>query len=162
MLQMLLLQLLPKSANALSSCSWAAFLILSLLVLVGVADTVAKTQYNKITLVVILAGVIAAICSINMVVRNLAQFIPYINWWFCWGSHIQIAVHGRADGANALLVRHRSWYKAGKEVVCHQELIITFYCSSTINGAFASCYFFDMYIERFKSIHPKLLFYNRF
>lgn len=115
----------------------------------GVADTVAKTAHTmEINLVVILAGVIAAICW------NL------LTWWLgipSSSSHTliggfagaavahAIAVHGFSgyigeDGATHYWYEIVSWYKAGKDggMPSGVLIIIAFIVLAPLLGAFAS------------------------
>jgi PiT family inorganic phosphate transporter len=115
----------------------------------GVADTVAKTAHTmEINLVVILAGVIAAICW------NL------LTWWLgipSSSSHTliggfagaavahAIAVHGFSayigeDGATHYWYEIVSWYKAGKDggMPSGVIIIIAFIVLAPLLGAFAS------------------------
>ncbi|MEN2399977.1 inorganic phosphate transporter [Flavobacterium sp. MC2016-06] len=115
----------------------------------GVADTVAKTAHTmEINLVVILAGVIAAICW------NL------LTWWLgipSSSSHTliggfagaavahAIAVHGfsgyaGADGTTHYWYEIVSWYKAGKDggMPSGVIIIIAFIVLAPLLGAFAS------------------------
>ncbi|MFZ0595522.1 MAG: inorganic phosphate transporter, partial [Flavobacterium sp.] len=115
----------------------------------GVADTVAKTADTmQIDLVVILAGVIAAICW------NL------LTWWLgipSSSSHTliggfagaaiahAIAVHGfsgyvGADGTTHYWYQIVSWYKAGKDggMPSGVLIIIAFIVLAPLLGAFAS------------------------
>jgi PiT family inorganic phosphate transporter len=134
----------------------------------GVADTVAKTANTmEITLVVILAGVIAAICW------NL------LTWWLgipSSSSHTliggfagaaiahSIAVHGfsgyiGADGATYYWYDIVSWYKASKDggMPSGVLIIIAFIVLAPLMGAFAS-YTISIWLLNAsrKSIYPKL------
>ncbi|AWG23169.1 inorganic phosphate transporter [Flavobacterium faecale] len=134
----------------------------------GVADTVAKTANSmEITLVVILAGVIAAICW------NL------LTWWLgipSSSSHTliggfagaalahSIAQHGfagylGADGATHYWYEIVSWYKAGKDggVPSGVLIIIAFIVLAPLMGAIAS-YLISIWLLNAsrKSIYPKL------
>jgi PiT family inorganic phosphate transporter len=134
----------------------------------GVADTVAKTANTmEITLVVILAGVIAAICW------NL------LTWWLgipSSSSHTliggfagaaiahSIAIHGfseyiGADGATHYWYDIVSWYKAGKDggMPSGVLIIIAFIVLAPLMGAFAS-YLISIWLLNAsrKSIYPKL------
>jgi len=134
----------------------------------GVADTVAKTAHTMdINLVVILAGVIAAICW------NL------LTWWMgipSSSSHTliggfagaalahAIAVHGFADylteeGATAHWYNIVSWYKAGKDggLPSGVVIVIAFIVLAPLVGAIAS-YFISVWLltASKKSIFPKL------
>lgn len=134
----------------------------------GVADTVAKTANTmEITLVVILAGVIAAICW------NL------LTWWLgipSSSSHTliggfagaaiahSIAAHGfsgyiGADGATHYWYDIVSWYKAGKDggMPSGVLIIIAFIVLAPLMGALAS-YLISIWLLNAsrKSIYPKL------
>ena len=134
----------------------------------GVADTVAKTaQTMEINLVVILAGVIAAICW------NL------LTWWLgipSSSSHTliggfagaalahAIAVHGfsgyvLADGTTSHWYNIVSWYKAGKDggIPSGVIIVIAFIVLAPLVGAFAS-YLISIWLLNAskKSILPKL------
>jgi PiT family inorganic phosphate transporter len=134
----------------------------------GVADTVAKTANTmEITLVVILAGVIAAICW------NL------LTWWFgipSSSSHTliggfagaaiahSIAMHGfsgyiGADGTTHYWYEIVSWYKASKDggVPSGVLIIIAFIVLAPLVGAIAS-YLISIWLLNAsrKSIYPKL------
>lgn len=134
----------------------------------GVADTVAKTAHTmEINLVVILAGVIAAICW------NL------LTWWLgipSSSSHTliggfagaavahAIAVHGFSgyigeDGATHYWYEIVSWYKAGKDggMPSGVIIIIAFIVLAPLIGALAS-YLISIWLLNAsrKSIGPKL------
>jgi PiT family inorganic phosphate transporter len=134
----------------------------------GVADTVAKTAHTmEIDLVVILAGVIAAICW------NL------LTWWLgipSSSSHTliggfagaavahAIAVHGfsgyvGADGATHYWYEIVSWYKAGKDggMPSGVIIIIAFIVLAPLIGAIAS-YLISIWLLNAsrKSIGPKI------
>jgi len=134
----------------------------------GVADTVAKTANTMdINLVVILAGIIAAICW------NL------LTWWLgipSSSSHTliggfagaalahAIAVHGFAgylteDGTTAHWYNIVSWYKAGKEggLPSGVVIVIAFIVLAPLLGALAS-YLISIWMlsASKKSILPKL------
>ncbi|MCR4030146.1 MULTISPECIES: inorganic phosphate transporter [Flavobacterium] len=134
----------------------------------GVADTVAKTAHTmEINLVVILAGVIAAICW------NL------LTWWLgipSSSSHTliggfagaavahAIAVHGfsgyvGADGATHYWYEIVSWYKAGKDggMPSGVIIIIAFIVLAPLIGAIAS-YLISIWLLNAsrKSIGPKI------
>jgi len=134
----------------------------------GVADTVAKTAHTmEINLVVILAGVIAAICW------NL------LTWWLgipSSSSHTliggfagaavahAIAVHGFSgyvgeDGATHYWYEIVSWYKAGKDggMPSGVLIIIAFIVLAPLLGAFAS-YLISIWLLNAsrKSIFPKI------
>ncbi|WP_035648446.1 inorganic phosphate transporter [Flavobacterium sp. ASV13] len=134
----------------------------------GVADTVAKTAHTmEINLVVILAGVIAAICW------NL------LTWWLgipSSSSHTliggfagaavahAIAVHGFSgyvgeDGATHYWYEIVSWYKAGKDggMPSGVLIIIAFIVLAPLLGALAS-YLISIWLLNAsrKSIWPKL------
>jgi PiT family inorganic phosphate transporter len=134
----------------------------------GVADTVAKTaQTMDINLVVILAGVIAAICW------NL------LTWWMgipSSSSHTliggfagaalahAIAVHGfsgyvLADGTTSHWYNIVSWYKAGKDggIPSGVIIVIAFIVLAPLVGAFAS-YLISIWLLNAskKNILPKL------
>ncbi|MBF4491617.1 inorganic phosphate transporter [Flavobacterium sp. JLP] len=134
----------------------------------GVADTVAKTAHTmEINLVVILAGVIAAICW------NL------LTWWLgipSSSSHTliggfagaavahAIAVHGFSgyigeDGATHYWYEIVSWYKAGKDggMPSGVLIIIAFIVLAPLLGAFAS-YLISIWLLNAsrKSIWPKI------
>ncbi|HSN49253.1 MAG TPA: inorganic phosphate transporter [Flavobacterium sp.] len=134
----------------------------------GVADTVAKTAHTmEINLVVILAGVIAAICW------NL------LTWWLgipSSSSHTliggfagaalahAIAVHGfsgyvLADGTTSHWYNIVSWYKAGKDggIPSGVIIVIAFIVLAPLVGAFAS-YLISIWLLNAskKSILPKL------
>lgn len=134
----------------------------------GVADTVAKTAHTmEINLVVILAGVIAAICW------NL------LTWWLgipSSSSHTliggfagaavahAIAVHGfsgyvDADGATHYWYQIVSWYKAGKDggMPSGVLIIIAFIVLAPLLGALAS-YLISIWLLNAsrKSIGPKI------
>ena len=134
----------------------------------GVADTVAKTAHTmEINLVVILAGVIAAICW------NL------LTWWLgipSSSSHTliggfagaavahAIAVHGFSgyvgeDGATHYWYEIVSWYKAGKDggMPSGVLIIIAFIVLAPLLGAFAS-YLISIWLLNAsrKSILPKI------
>ncbi len=134
----------------------------------GVADTVAKTAHTmEINLVVILAGVIAAICW------NL------LTWWLgipSSSSHTliggfagaalahAIAVHGfssyeLADGTTSYWYNIVSWYKAGKDggIPSGVIIVIAFIVLAPLVGALAS-YLISIWLLNTskKSILPKL------
>ena len=134
----------------------------------GVADTVAKTAHTMdINLVVILAGVIAAICW------NL------LTWWLgipSSSSHTliggfagaalahAIAVHGfggytTADGTTEHWYNIVSWYKAGKDggLPSGVVIVIAFIVLAPLVGAFAS-YLISIWLLNAskKRILPKL------
>ncbi|MDQ6469489.1 inorganic phosphate transporter [Flavobacterium sp. LHD-80] len=134
----------------------------------GVADTVAKTAHTmEINLVVILAGVIAAICW------NL------LTWWLgipSSSSHTliggfagaavahAIAVHGFSgyvgeDGATHYWYQIVSWYKAGKDggMPSGVLIIIAFIVLAPLLGALAS-YLISIWLLNAsrKSIWPKV------
>ncbi len=134
----------------------------------GVADTVAKTAHTmEINLIVILAGVIAAICW------NL------LTWWLgipSSSSHTliggfagaalahAIAVHGfssyeLADGTTSHWYNIVSWYKAGKDggVPSGVVIVIAFIVLAPLLGAIAS-YLISIWLlsTSKKSILPKL------
>ncbi len=134
----------------------------------GVADTVAKTAHTmEINLVVILAGVIAAICW------NL------LTWWLgipSSSSHTliggfagaalahAIAVHGfsgyeLADGTTSHWYNIVSWYKAGKDggIPSGVIIVIAFIVLAPLVGALAS-YLISIWLLNAskKSILPKL------
>lgn len=134
----------------------------------GVADTVAKTAHTmEINLVVILAGVIAAICW------NL------LTWWLgipSSSSHTliggfagaavahAIAVHGFSgyageDGTTHYWYEIVSWYKAGKDggMPSGVLIIIAFIVLAPLLGAFAS-YLISIWLLNAsrKSIGPKI------
>jgi PiT family inorganic phosphate transporter len=134
----------------------------------GVADTVAKTAHTmEINLVVILAGVIAAICW------NL------LTWWLgipSSSSHTliggfagaavahAIAVHGFSgylgeDGSTHYWYEIVSWYKAGKDggMPSGVIIIIAFIVLAPLLGAFAS-YLISIWLLNAsrKIIGPKL------
>lgn len=134
----------------------------------GVADTVAKTAHTmEINLVVILAGVIAAICW------NL------LTWWFgipSSSSHTliggfagaaiahAIAVHGFSgyvteDGTTAYWYDIVSWYKAGKDggLPSGVIIVIAFIVLAPLVGALAS-YLISIWLLNAskKSLLPKL------
>jgi PiT family inorganic phosphate transporter len=134
----------------------------------GVADTVAKTAHTmEINLVVILAGVIAAICW------NL------MTWWLgipSSSSHTliggfagaalahAIAVHGFSsyvlpDGTISHWYNIVSWYKAGKDggIPSGVVIVIAFIVLAPLVGAFAS-YLISIWLLNTskKSILPKL------
>jgi len=134
----------------------------------GVADTVAKTAHTmEINLVVILAGVIAAICW------NL------LTWWLgipSSSSHTliggfagaavahAIAVHGfsgyvDADGTTHYWYQIVSWYKAGKDggMPSGVLIIIAFIVLAPLLGALAS-YLISIWLLNAsrKSIGPKI------
>ena len=134
----------------------------------GVADTVAKTAHTmEINLVVILAGVIAAICW------NL------LTWWLgipSSSSHTliggfagaalahAIAVHGfsgyvLADGTTSHWYNIVSWYKAGKDggIPSGVIIVIAFIVLAPLVGAFAS-YLISIWLLNAskKNILPKL------
>jgi inorganic phosphate transporter, PiT family len=134
----------------------------------GVADTVAKTANTMdINLVVILAGIIAAICW------NL------LTWWLgipSSSSHTliggfagaalahAIAVHGfaeylTADGTTAHWYNIVSWYKAGKEggLPSGVVIVIAFIVLAPLLGALAS-YLISIWMlsASKKTILPKL------
>lgn len=134
----------------------------------GVADTVAKTAHTmEINLVVILAGVIAAICW------NL------LTWWLgipSSSSHTliggfagaavahAIAVHGFSgylleDGTTAYWYDIVSWYKAGKDggVPSGVSIIILFIVLAPLVGALMS-YLISIWLLNAskKTITPKL------
>lgn len=134
----------------------------------GVADTVAKTAHTmEINLVVILAGVIAAICW------NL------LTWWLgipSSSSHTliggfagaalahAIAVHGfssyeLADGTTSNWYNIVSWYKAGKDggMPSGVVIVIAFIVLAPLLGAIAS-YIISIWLLNTskKSILPKL------
>jgi PiT family inorganic phosphate transporter len=134
----------------------------------GVADTVAKTAHTmEINLVVILAGVIAAICW------NL------LTWWLgipSSSSHTliggfagaavahAIAVHGFSgyvgeDGATHYWYEIVSWYKAGKDGAMPSGvlIIIAFIVLAPLLGALAS-YLISIWLLNAsrKSIGPKI------
>ena len=134
----------------------------------GVADTVAKTAHTmEINLVVILAGVIAAICW------NL------LTWWLgipSSSSHTliggfagaavahAIAVHGFSgyvgeDGATHYWYEIVSWYKAGKDggMPSGVIIIIAFIVLAPLLGALAS-YLISIWLLNAsrKSIGPKI------
>jgi len=134
----------------------------------GVADTVAKTAHTmEINLVVILAGVIAAICW------NL------LTWWLgipSSSSHTliggfagaavahAIAVHGfsgyvGADGTTHYWYQIVSWYKAGKDggMPSGVLIIIAFIVLAPLLGAFAS-YLISIWLLNAsrKNIGPKI------
>ncbi|HEU0126276.1 MAG TPA: inorganic phosphate transporter, partial [Flavobacterium sp.] len=134
----------------------------------GVADTVAKTAHTmEINLVVILAGVIAAICW------NL------LTWWLgipSSSSHTliggfagaavahAIAVHGFSgyvgeDGATHYWYEIVSWYKAGKDggMPSGVIIIIAFIVLAPLIGAIAS-YLISIWLLNAsrKSIGPKI------
>lgn len=134
----------------------------------GVADTVAKTAHTmEINLVVILAGVIAAICW------NL------LTWWLgipSSSSHTliggfagaavahAIAVHGfsgyaAADGTTHYWYQIVSWYKAGKDggMPSGVLIIIAFIVLAPLLGALAS-YLISIWLLNAsrKSIGPKI------
>ena len=134
----------------------------------GVADTVAKTAHTmEINLVVILAGVIAAICW------NL------LTWWLgipSSSSHTliggfagaalahAIAVHGFSsyvspDGTISYWYNIVSWYKAGKDggIPSGVVIVIAFIVLAPLLGALAS-YLISIWLLNTskKSILPKL------
>ncbi|WP_456315668.1 anion permease [Pseudomonas shirazensis] len=134
----------------------------------GVADTVAKTAHTmEINLVVILAGVIAAICW------NL------LTWWLgipSSSSHTliggfagaavahAIAVHGFSgyvgeDGTTHYWYEIVSWYKAGKDggMPSGVLIIIAFIVLAPLLGALAS-YLISIWLLNAsrKSIYPKI------
>jgi len=134
----------------------------------GVADTVAKTAHTmEINLVVILAGVIAAICW------NL------LTWWLgipSSSSHTliggfagaalahAIAVHGFSsyvlpDGTTSHWYNIVSWYKAGKDggIPSGVIIVIAFIVLAPLVGAVAS-YLISIWLLNTskKSILPKL------
>lgn len=134
----------------------------------GVADTVAKTAHTmEINLVVILAGVIAAICW------NL------LTWWLgipSSSSHTliggfagaaiahAIAVHGFSgytgeDGATHYWYEIVSWYKAGKDggMPSGVIIIIAFIVLAPLLGALAS-YLISIWLLNAsrKNIFPKI------
>ncbi|MDQ8013860.1 MAG: inorganic phosphate transporter [Flavobacterium nitrogenifigens] len=134
----------------------------------GVADTVAKTAHTmEINLVVILAGVIAAICW------NL------LTWWLgipSSSSHTliggfagaavahAIAVHGFSgyvgeDGATHYWYEIVSWYKAGKDGAMPSGvlIIIAFIVLAPLIGALAS-YLISIWLLNAsrKTIGPKI------
>ncbi|MEP7094704.1 MAG: inorganic phosphate transporter [Flavobacterium sp.] len=134
----------------------------------GVADTVAKTAHTmEINLVVILAGVIAAICW------NL------LTWWLgipSSSSHTliggfagaavahAIAVHGFSgyigeDGATHYWYEIVSWYKAGKDggMPSGVIIIIAFIVLAPLLGALIS-YLISIWLLNAsrKSIYPKI------
>nr|WP_315146808.1 inorganic phosphate transporter [uncultured Flavobacterium sp.] len=134
----------------------------------GVADTVAKTAHTMdINLVVILAGVIAAICW------NL------LTWWLgipSSSSHTliggfagaalahAIAVHGfsgytTAEGTTEHWYNIVSWYKAGKDggLPSGVVIVIAFIVLAPLVGAFAS-YMISIWLlnASTKKILPKL------
>ena len=134
----------------------------------GVADTVAKTAHTmEINLIVILAGIIAAICW------NL------LTWWLgipSSSSHTliggfagaaiahAIAVHGLSpyiadDGTTAYWYDIVSWYKAGKDggMPSGVLIIIAFIVLAPLLGAVAS-YLISIWLLNAskKSILPKL------
>jgi len=134
----------------------------------GVADTVAKTAHTMdINLVVILAGVIAAICW------NL------LTWWLgipSSSSHTliggfagaalahAIAMHGfggyvTADGATQHWYDIVSWYKAGKDggLPSGVVIVIAFIVLAPLVGAFAS-YMISIWLlnASTKKVLPKL------
>ena len=134
----------------------------------GVADTVAKTAHTmEINLVVILAGVIAAICW------NL------LTWWLgipSSSSHTliggfagaalahAIAVHGFSsyvlpDGTTSHWYNIVSWYKAGKDggIPSGVIIVIAFIVLAPLVGALAS-YLISIWLLNTskKSILPKL------
>ncbi|WP_433829563.1 anion permease [Flavobacterium anhuiense] len=134
----------------------------------GVADTVAKTAHTmEINLVVILAGVIAAICW------NL------LTWWLgipSSSSHTliggfagaavahAIAVHGFSgyigeDGATHYWYEIVSWYKAGKDGAMPSGvlIIIAFIVLAPLIGAIAS-YLISIWLLNAsrKTIGPKI------
>lgn len=134
----------------------------------GVADTVAKTAHTmEINLVVILAGVIAAICW------NL------LTWWLgipSSSSHTliggfagaavahAIAVHGfsgyvGADGTTHYWYEIVSWYKAGKDGAMPSGvlIIIAFIVLAPLIGAIAS-YLISIWLLNAsrKTIGPKI------
>ncbi len=134
----------------------------------GVADTVAKTAHTmEINLVVILAGVIAAICW------NL------LTWWLgipSSSSHTliggfagaavahAIAVHGFSgyvgeDGATHYWYEIVSWYKAGKDGAMPSGvlIIIAFIVLAPLLGALAS-YLISIWLLNAsrKTIGPKI------
>ncbi|MBA4276042.1 inorganic phosphate transporter [Flavobacterium sp.] len=134
----------------------------------GVADTVAKTAHTmEINLVVILAGVIAAICW------NL------LTWWLgipSSSSHTliggfagaalahAIAMHGfssyvLADGTTSHWYNIVSWYKAGKDggIPSGVIIVIAFIVLAPLIGALAS-YLISIWLLNAskKSILPKL------
>lgn len=134
----------------------------------GVADTVAKTANTmEITLIVILAGVIAAICW------NL------LTWWLgipSSSSHTliggfagaaiahSIAMHGfsayiGADGATHYWYEIVSWYKASKDggMPSGVLIIIAFIVLAPLLGAMAS-YLISIWLLNAsrKSIYPKI------
>ena len=134
----------------------------------GVADTVAKTAHTmEINLVVILAGVIAAICW------NL------LTWWLgipSSSSHTliggfagaalahAIAMHGFSgylleDGTTSHWYNIVSWYKAGKDggIPSGVIIVIAFIVLAPLVGAFAS-YLISIWLLNAskKSILPKL------
>lgn len=134
----------------------------------GVADTVAKTAHTmEINLVVILAGVIAAICW------NL------LTWWLgipSSSSHTliggfagaalahAIAMHGfssyvLADGTTSHWYNIVSWYKAGKDggIPSGVIIVIAFIVLAPLIGALAS-YLISIWLLNAskKSIFPKL------
>jgi PiT family inorganic phosphate transporter len=134
----------------------------------GVADTVAKTAHTmEINLVVILAGVIAAICW------NL------LTWWLgipSSSSHTliggfagaalahAIAVHGFSsyvlpDGTTSYWYNIVSWYKAGKDggIPSGVIIVIAFIVLAPLVGALAS-YLISIWLLNTskKSILPKL------
>ena len=134
----------------------------------GVADTVAKTAHTmEINLVVILAGVIAAICW------NL------LTWWLgipSSSSHTliggfagaalahAIAVHGFSsyvlpDGTISHWYNIVSWYKAGKDggIPSGVVIVIIFIVLAPLVGAFAS-YLISIWLLNTskKTILPKL------
>ncbi|MDR7212006.1 inorganic phosphate transporter [Flavobacterium piscis] len=134
----------------------------------GVADTVAKTAHTmEINLVVILAGVIAAICW------NL------LTWWLgipSSSSHTliggfagaaiahAIAVHGFSgyvgeDGTTHYWFDIVSWYKAGKDggMPSGVIIIIAFIVLAPLLGALAS-YLISIWLLNAsrKSIYPKI------
>jgi len=134
----------------------------------GVADTVAKTAHTmEINLVVILAGVIAAICW------NL------LTWWLgipSSSSHTliggfagaavahAIAVHGfsgyvGADGATHYWYEIVSWYKAGKDgsMPSGVIVIIAFIVLAPLIGAIASYLISIWFLNASrKTIGPKI------
>jgi PiT family inorganic phosphate transporter len=134
----------------------------------GVADTVAKTAHTmEINLVVILAGVIAAICW------NL------LTWWLgipSSSSHTliggfagaalahAIAVHGfsgyeLADGTTSHWYNIVSWYKAGKDggIPSGVVIVIAFIVLAPLIGALAS-YLISIWLlsTSKKNILPKI------
>ena len=134
----------------------------------GVADTVAKTAHTmEINLIVILAGVIAAICW------NL------LTWWLgipSSSSHTliggfagaalahAITLHGfsgyeLADGTTSHWYNIVSWYKAGKDggIPSGVIIVIAFIVLAPLIGALAS-YFISIWLlsTSKKNILPKL------